>query len=236
MRKTTWALGLLFTLGALGACTSSVDDAVVEPAPANGPEVPNANAAPADPPSSNQAPAAPPSEAPSGEEPGEPGEPAPVADAGADADASAPKPKIPAPSQGTLIVTTNTGAMCEWTVGGVVKGTSSQLNTQLYGGTYDVACKRVSDAKVIAGKATITGSQTTNLALTFKGKVAATSNVACTWYFGGFVVGSPGTTYNAEHDPGTSSLKCAASDPSKGSQTKTIQIVSDTTTPVSFSF
>lgn len=232
MRKTTtWMMGVGFGLClAAAACSGSEEEQ--SPAAANAePTAPNA-AASADPPP------APPSD-PSA--PSEPTEPAPLADsdagaplADAGAEASAPKPKIPAPSQGTLIVTTNTGAMCEWTVGGVVKGTSSQLNTQLYGGTYDVSCKRVSDAKVIAGKASVTGSQTTNLELTFKGKVSATSNVPCAWYFAGFFTGSTGTTYNAEHLPGTSSLECDPTDVTKGSQTKVIQIVADTTTPVTF--
>jgi hypothetical protein len=235
MRKALWLVGLGIC-SALGACSASTEEEAPGAAPMASAENP---AAASDPAPTPNAPSDP-NEPSDPSDPNQPSEPQPLAgDAGAPVDggteASAPKPQIPKPSQGTLVVTTNTGAMCEWSVGGIIKGTSAKLTTQLYGGTYDVACKRVSDAKVITEKAYVYGSQTTNLELTFRGKVEATSNTPCTWFYAGFVVGS-GSAYSAERLPGQTSLECDPADATKSSQTKVIQIVADTTTKVTFTF
>jgi hypothetical protein len=59
-------------------------------------------------------------------------------------------PSLAKPLKGTLVATTNTGAMCAWTAEGVEEGSATTLTTPLVGGFYQVACERAADGKIIS--------------------------------------------------------------------------------------
>lgn len=135
-------------------------------------------------------------------------------------------------SGGSVAATITSGDKCEWTLDGVVRGTSSFMTSPLAAGTHAVACKRADGQLVKNDSVVITDGKTTNVYLSFstpmanqpsppsagdpsKGTIVAVAvGGSCTWAING---AGKGTSSQLKFPvpPGTYSVSCK---PASGAQ------------------
>lgn len=166
MRTVTksWALGLSLLLA---ACSGADAEAPAD-APAAEATVPAASA-----PAPGTTPAA---ITPAGTTPEpEAAMPDPEVDAAPEADAGAPVDaggsgsggqQIPKPASGKLLASSKTGDLCQFSVDGYAKGSSTTLEIALLVGEHVVSCKRP-DGKVASDAVTISANTMTTVVLEF---------------------------------------------------------------------
>lgn len=80
---------------------------------------------------------------------------------------SAAPPEEPEP--GTLVMSTNTGARCAWTIDGVAEGAAVSLYAEVQPGTHEISCLRTTDSKVATTTASVSAGETVEIELVFPG-------------------------------------------------------------------
>lgn len=135
-------------------------------------------------------------------------------------------------SGGTVAATITSGDKCEWTLDGVVRGTSSFMTSPLAAGNHSVSCKRADGEIVKNATVAITDGKTTNVYLSFttpmanqppppagdpsKGTVVAVAvGGSCTWAINGASKGTssqlklavPAGTYSVSCKPASGAQK-----------------------------
>lgn len=133
-------------------------------------------------------------------------------------------------SGGSIAATITSGDKCEWTLDGVVRGTSSFMTSPLAAGNHSVSCKRADGVIVKNETVAITDAKTTNVYLSFttpmanqppppaspsKGTVVAVAvGGSCTWAINGASKGTSAQLKLAV-SAGTYSVSCK---PASGAQ------------------
>lgn len=134
-------------------------------------------------------------------------------------------------SGGSIAATITSGDTCEWTLDGVVRGTSSFMTSPLAAGNHSVSCKRADGAIVKNETVAITDAKTTNVYLSFttpmanqppppasssNGTVVAVAvGGSCTWAINGASKGTsaqlklavPAGTYSVSCKPASGAQK-----------------------------